>query len=121
MRELRGHFRPEFLNRLDETILFKPLTKEDIGNIIHLLVKDINARLADRELAIEITPNAEKYIVEEGYDPVYGARPLKRFVQKHVETLAARLILADKVQAKDTILIDLEEGKEGLQAKIKEV
>ena len=121
MRELRGHFRPEFLNRLDETILFKPLTKADIGNIIHLIVKDINMRLSDREIAIEITPEAENYIVEEGYDPVYGARPLKRFVQKHVETLAARLILADKVQAKDTILIDLEEGKEELQAKIKEV
>ena len=112
----RMHFRPEFLNRLDETILFKPLSKDDIGNIIHLLVKDINARLADRELAIEITPNAEKYIVEEGYDPVYGARPLKRFVQKHVETLAAKLILADQVEANDVILIDLDESGERLIA-----
>ena len=119
MGELRMHFRPEFLNRLDETILFKPLSKDDIGNIIHLLVKDINARLADRELAIEITPNAEKYIVEEGYDPVYGARPLKRFVQKHVETLAAKLILADQVAAKDVILIDLDETGEKLVAKAK--
>ena len=116
MGDLRMHFRPEFLNRLDETILFKPLNKDDIGNIIHLLVKDINARLADRELAIEITPNAEKYIVEEGYDPVYGARPLKRFVQKHVETLAAKLILADQVAAKDVILIDLDETGEKLVA-----
>ena len=117
MGDLRMHFRPEFLNRLDETILFKPLNKDDIGNIIHLLVKDINARLADRELAIEITPAAEKYIVDEGYDPVYGARPLKRFVQKHVETLAAKLILADQVAAKDVIVIDLDETGEKLVAR----
>ena len=119
MNELRMHFRPEFLNRLDETILFKPLTKADIGNIIHLIVKDINARLADREISVEITPVAESYIVEEGYDPVYGARPLKRFVQKHVETLAAKMILADKVTAKDVILIDLDEDAEELVAKVK--
>ncbi len=119
MNDLRMHFRPEFLNRLDETILFKPLSKDDIGNIIHLLIKDINARLADRELAIEITPNAEKYIVEEGYDPVYGARPLKRFVQKHVETLAAKLILVDQVQAKDTIVIDLHPENGELTAGVK--
>ena len=119
MNELRMHFRPEFLNRLDETILFKPLSKEDIGNIIHLIVKDINARLSDREISIEITPVAEKYIVEEGYDPVYGARPLKRFVQKHVETLAAKLILADQVQAKDIIVIDLNPENGELTARIK--
>ena len=119
MNELRMHFRPEFLNRLDETILFKPLTKSDIGNIIHLIVKDINARLADRELSIEITPAAENYIVEEGYDPVYGARPLKRFVQKHVETLAAKMILADKVSAKDVIMIDLNPDSEELVAGVK--
>ena len=119
INELRMHFRPEFLNRLDETILFKPLTKGDIGNIIHLIVKDINARLSDREISIEITPAAENYIVEEGYDPVYGARPLKRFVQKHVETLAAKMILADKVTAKDTILIDWDEVSEELVAKVK--
>ena len=119
MNELRMHFRPEFLNRLDEIILFKPLTKADIGNIIHLIVKDINDRLSDRELSIEITPMAEKYIVEEGYDPVYGARPLKRFVQKHVETLAAKMILADKVRAKDVILIDLEQNSEELVARVK--
>ena len=119
MNELRMHFRPEFLNRLDEIILFKPLTKADIGNIIHLIVKDINDRLSDRELSIEITPMAENYIVEEGYDPVYGARPLKRFVQKHVETLAAKMILADKVGAKDVILIDLEQNSEELVARVK--
>ena len=119
MNELRMHFRPEFLNRLDETILFKPLTKDDIGNIIHLIVKDINKRLSDREISIEITPAAENYIVEEGYDPVYGARPLKRFVQKHVETLAAKMILADKVVAKDVILIDLDENIGELIARTK--
>ena len=119
MNELRRHFRPEFLNRLDETILFKPLTKADIGNIIHLIVKDINNRLSDRELSIEITPMAENFIVEEGYDPVYGARPLKRFVQKHVETLAAKMILADKVSAKDVILIDLDSDVEELVARVK--
>ena len=119
MNELRMHFRPEFLNRLDETILFKPLTKADIGNIIHLIVKDINNRLSDRELSIEITPMAENFIVEEGYDPVYGARPLKRFVQKHVETLAAKMILADKVSAKDVILIDLDSDVEELVARVK--
>ncbi len=119
MNELRMHFRPEFLNRLDETILFKPLTKGDIGNIIHLIVKDINLRLSDREISIEITPKAENYIVEEGYDPVYGARPLKRFVQKHVETLAAKMILADKVAAKDVILIDLDETSAELAARVR--
>ena len=119
MNELRMHFRPEFLNRLDETILFKPLTKSDIGNIIYLIMNDINVRLADREISIEITPAAENYIVEEGYDPVYGARPLKRFVQKHVETLAAKMILADKVCAKDVILIDLDVDSEELTARIK--
>ncbi|MBQ8662629.1 MAG: ATP-dependent chaperone ClpB, partial [Eubacterium sp.] len=107
MNELRGNFRPEFLNRLDEIILFKPLTKDNIGNIIHLLVKELNDRLADREISVELTPDAEQFIVDNGYDPIYGARPLKRFLQKHVETLSARLILSDVVRAGDTILIDL--------------
>lgn len=111
MNELRAHFRPEFLNRLDETILFKPLTKEDIGGIVHLIVKDLNERLADRELSIEISPEAEEFIVENAYDPVYGARPLKRYIQKHVETLAAKLILADAVKARDTIVISLKDGE----------
>ena len=111
MNELKGHFRPEFLNRLDEIILFKPLTKGNIGSIINLLVKDINRRLADKELSIELTDAAKDFIIEGGYDPVYGARPLKRYLQKHVETLAARLILADRVKAEDTILIDVVDGQ----------
>ncbi len=110
MQDLRAHFRPEFLNRLDETILFKPLTKENISGIIELLTADVNRRLADRELAIELTGEAKDFIVENGYDPVYGARPLKRYLQKHVETLAARLILADGVRAGDTIEIGLKDG-----------
>ena len=110
MDDLRNHFRPEFLNRLDETILFKPLTKNNIGGIIHLIVDDLNRRLADRELSIELTPEAEDYIVENAYDPVYGARPLKRYIQKYVETLSAKLILEDRVSAKDTILIAVENG-----------
>ncbi len=116
MNELRIHFRPEFLNRLDETILFKPLTRQDIGHIVHLIVDQVNERLADREVSIEITPGAEALIVEEGYDPIYGARPLKRYVQRNVETLAARLILEDKVEAKDTIRIDVDENSHQLKA-----
>ena len=111
MNDLRAHFRPEFLNRLDEIIMFKPLTKDNIGGIIELLVEDVNKRLADRELSISLTDSARQFIVENGYDPVYGARPLKRYLQKHVETLAARLILADGVRAGDVIQIDLQDGK----------
>jgi ATP-dependent Clp protease ATP-binding subunit ClpB len=111
MNDLKGHFRPEFLNRLDEIILFKPLTKENIGGIVDLLVKDLNKRLADRELSIELTDEAKNAIIEGGYDPVYGARPLKRYLQKNVETLAARLILSDQVRAEDTILITVENGQ----------
>ncbi len=111
LNELRSSFRPEFLNRLDETILFKPLTKENIGNIIHLLLADLNKRLAEREVSIELTEEARAYVVEHGYDPIYGARPLKRYLQKTVETLAAKLILADEVGAGDTILIDVKEGQ----------
>lgn len=107
MDELRGSFRPEFLNRLDEIILFKPLTEAHIGGIIHLLMADLNKRLADRELSVELTPEAERFIVTNGYDPVYGARPLKRYLQKTVETLAAKIILAGQVQSGDTILIRL--------------
>ena len=110
MNDLRNHFRPEFLNRLDETILFKPLTKENIGGIIRLIVEDLNRRLADKELHIELTPEAEHFIVENAYDPVYGARPLTRYIQKYVETLSAKLILADQVSSKDTILIVMENG-----------
>ena len=111
MNDLRAHFRPEFLNRLDEIIMFKPLTKGNIGGIIGLLVEDVNKRLADRELSIALTDSAKQFIVENGYDPVYGARPLKRYLQKHVETLAARLILADEVRAGDVIQIDEQNGK----------
>ena len=109
MNDLRNHFRPEFLNRLDEMILFKPLTKQDIGGIIHLIIADLNERLADRELQIELTKEAATFIVENGYDPVYGARPLKRYIQKYVETLAAKLILRDEVAGGDTILIDVKD------------
>ena len=111
MNDLRAHFRPEFLNRLDEIIMFKPLTKDNIGGIIGLLVEDVNKRLADRELSISLTDSAKQFIVENGYDPVYGARPLKRYLQKHVETLAAKLILSDGVRAGDMIQIDVKDGK----------
>ena len=110
MHDLRAHFRPEFLNRLDEIILFKPLTRDNIGGIISLLIEDVNKRLADKELSISLTERAKVFIVENGYDPVYGARPLKRYLQKNVETLAARLILSDGVRAGDTIQIDLIDG-----------
>jgi len=106
MSELSGHFRPEFLNRLDEIIMFKPLTKDNVGHIIKLMMKDLNQRLADRELSVELTPEAEQFIVDNGYDPIYGARPLKRYLQKHVETLAAKKILADEVRTGDVIRID---------------
>lgn len=108
MNDLRAHFRPEFLNRLDETILFKPLTKDNIGGIIKLIIADLNKRLADRELTVELSDAAEHFIIEEAYDPVYGARPLKRYIQKYVETLSAKLILEDKVDQGDTIYIDVD-------------
>ena len=111
MHDLRAHFRPEFLNRLDEIILFKPLTKGNIGGIIELLIADVNKRLADKELKIALTDEAKDFIIENGYDPVYGARPLKRYLQKNVETLAAKLILGDGVRAGDTIEIGLSDGK----------
>ena len=111
MNELRAHFRPEFLNRLDEIIMFKPLTKSNISGIIDLLVADVNQRLAEKELSIELTESARNFVVEGGYDPMYGARPLKRYLQKNVETLAARLILAGNVGRGDTIVIDVVDGK----------
>ncbi len=121
MNDLRSSFRPEFLNRLDEIILFKPLTKENIGHIIDLLTDDLNARLASQEVRIELTGQAKSYITEQGYDPVYGARPLKRFLQKHVETLAARKILSGQVTPGDVIVIDTEsvDGTNALVANIK--
>ena len=111
MNDLRAHFRPEFLNRLDEIITFKPLTKENIGNIVDLMMADLNRRLADQEIRLELTDEAKSYIIDGGYDPVYGARPLKRFLQKNVETLAARMILSGNVQTEDTIVIGLKDGK----------
>ena len=117
MQDLRAHFRPEFLNRLDETIMFKPLTKDNIGHIVDLLLKGLNKRLADQELTVELSPAAKQFVIEGGYDPVYGARPLKRFVQKEVETSTAKLILGGQVSEGDTILLDVENG--GLSAMIK--
>ena len=115
--DLRAHFRPEFLNRLDETIMFKPLTKQNVYAIIDLLLKDVNKRLEDKELSIELTDDAKNFVVEGGYEPMYGARPLKRYLQKHVETLAAKLILQGDIGSEDVILIDVEGDK--LTAKIK--
>ena len=117
MQDLRAHFRPEFLNRLDETIMFKPLTKDNIGHIVDLLLKGLNKRLADQELTVELSPAAKQFVIEGGYDPVYGARPLKRFVQKEVETSTAKLILGGQVSEGDTILLDVDNG--GLKAMIK--
>ena len=110
-RDLRGHFRPEFLNRLDEIIMFKPLTKDNIGGIVELLLDDLNRRLKDQELSLALTKAAKDYIIEGGYDPVYGARPLKRYIQKYVETLTAKLILSGDIRANDRIVIDVENGE----------
>ena len=117
MNDLRAHFRPEFLNRLDEIIMFKPLTKDNIGGIIELMLSDVNKRLADRELSIELSDAAKDFVIEHGYEPAYGARPLKRFLTKHVDTLAARLILEGNVREGDVILIDEQDGK--LMASVK--
>ena len=106
---LRGSFRPEFLNRLDEIIMFKPLTKDHIGNIIDLLLVELNERLADRDLHVELTEAAKQYVAENGYDPAFGARPLKRYLQKHVETLAARIILGGDISMGDVIRIDVKD------------
>ena len=116
MNDLRAHFRPEFLNRLDEVILFKPLTRENIGGIVDLCVADLNKRLADKELTIDLTAQAKEFVIERGYDPVYGARPLKRYLQKHVETLAAKIILRDGVRAGNTIVVDVSENQDRLIA-----
>ena len=118
MNDLRNHFRPEFLNRLDETILFKPLTKSNITSIIDLLLNELNERLAERELKIELTAGAKTFIADHGFDPVYGARPLKRYMQKYVETLAARLILGGDLSTGETVVIDVDGDK--LAARVKE-
>ena len=109
--ELHKHFRPEFLNRLDEIIMFRPLSKENISAIIDLLVADINRRLADRQLTVKLTDAAKKQVADDAYDPSYGARPLKRYIQKYVETMVARLILEDKVHEGSTIVIDSRGGQ----------
>ena len=111
MNDLRGHFRPEFLNRLDEIIMFKPLTKENIGGIVDLMVKELSGRLADQELSLELTDAARTQVIENGYDPVYGARPLKRYLQNYVETLAAKKILSGDVHQGDTLVLDVKDGE----------
>ena len=116
MQDLRAHFRPEFLNRLDETILFKPLTKDNISHIVDLMVADVNRRLEDRELKVELTDNAKTFVTDHGYDPTYGARPLRRYLQKNVETLAARIILEGNISEGQTIVIDTDEKGEKLIA-----
>ena len=110
MGDLRGHFRPEFLNRLDEIIMFKPLTKDNVGKIVDLMVKELSDRLADQELSLELTDAAKQMVVDNGYDPVYGARPLKRYLQNYVETLTAKKILSGDVHAGDTIVLDVKDG-----------
>ena len=119
--EVRAHFRPEFLNRLDEIIMFKPLTRQNIGGIVDLLLEETNCRLADQELSIELTPAAKQYIADEGYDPAFGARPLKRFLQKHVETQAAKLILSSDsgLRKGSVIRMDFDEKEGGLKAEVK--
>ena len=116
MQELRAHFRPEFLNRLDETILFKPLTKDNISHIVDLMVADVNRRLEDRELKVELTDNAKTFVTDHGYDPAYGARPLRRYLQKNVETLAARIILEGNISEGQSIVVDTDEKGEKLIA-----
>ncbi len=120
MNDLHAHFRPEFLNRLDETIMFKPLTKDNIGHIVDLMLADVNKRLADRELTIKLTDRAKVYVTDNGYDPAYGARPLRRYLQKNVETLAARIILEGEISEGQTILIDTTEDGSALTAKVEQ-
>jgi len=120
MNDLRNHFRPEFLNRLDETILFKPLTRADISGIVGLMIEDINRRLSDRELSVELTDEAKQFVAEHGYNPFYGARPLRRYLQKNVETLAARIILEGDIHEGQKIVIDVGGKESGLTAYVKE-
>ena len=111
MDEVKTIFRPEFLNRLDEIIMFKPLTKDNVGKIVDLMVKELSDRLADQELSLELTDAAKQMVVDNGYDPVYGARPLKRYLQNYVETLTAKKILSGDVHAGDTIVLDVRDGE----------
>lgn len=107
---LKNSFRPEFLNRLDEIVFYKPLRKEDMGQIIDIMLKHLEARLADRSLKLHITERAKEYIIEHGFDPIYGARPLKRYIQSHVETMIARTILSKELNINDTITVDTDES-----------
>ncbi len=118
MEDLRAHFRPEFLNRLDEIIMFKPLTKQNINKIVDLLIQDLNHRLEDRSITVELTDAAKQLVIDQAYDPIYGARPLKRYLQKNVETLSARLILSDKVAEGDTIVLDVVDGQLSAMVKV---
>ena len=111
MNELRGHFRPEFLNRLDEIVMFKPLTRENIGGIVDLIINNLNKRLADRELKIELTDAAKKYVADNGYDPVYGARPLRRAIQNEIEDMLSEEIIDGNVKSGDSITVDVEDDK----------
>ena len=111
MNDLRNHFRPEFLNRLDEIVMFKPLSRDNIGGIVDLIITNLNQRLADKDLKIALTNAAKEYVADNGYDPVYGARPLKRYLQKNVETLAAKVILEGKVNMGDTIIFDVKDNR----------
>ena len=119
MNELKMHFRPEFLNRLDELIMFKPLTKTNISGIIELIIDDLNKRLVEKELKIHVTDKAKEFIVDNGYDPVYGARPLKRYIQKNVETLVAKLILSDDLRPGEIVVVDLDASAQKLIANSK--
>ena len=114
MKDLKAHFRPEFLNRLDEIILFKPLTKDNVSDIVDILMQRLNHRLAEKELKVVLTDKAKNYIVDHGYDPLYGARPLKRYLQKNVETMIAKMILSNELSPEDTIFVDA--GENGLTA-----
>ncbi len=115
MDELKANFRPEFLNRLDEIIMFKPLTKDNITNIIDLIIKDLNKRLADKQISVELTDNAKNYIINKSYDPIYGARPLRRYIQKTVEIMVAKIIIKDEIDVDQTVVIDEVNGS--LEAK----
>ena len=108
---LKRQFRPEFLNRLDEIVFYKPLTREEIGKIVDLMLKSLNARLADKQLTVELTDAAKAYVVQEGYDPIYGARPLKRFLQRKVETLIAKMIIEEDVPPRSRLIVDEKDGE----------
>ncbi len=114
--ELKTHFRPEFLNRLDEIVFYKPLTKNEIGSIIDLMIKDLNRRLSDKQITVTLSPEAKQFVADSGYDPVFGARPLKRFIQRSIETLIARKLVQDAVAPRSTLRVVMEDGKPAIEA-----